>query len=178
MDALLLHDRHRVSRLISMPLRLLPLGLILTRALRALSRSRPEVFERLGPHARNRFIVTPDELGVSFAVRPEGSRAQVQVVRRGTPGDVEISGPLLDLIGIVDGQADGDALFFQGRLKITGSTEATLALRNAIESADLEPADLLGIPEPLAGAANRSLRAAIATLRSLENLPDVREARR
>lgn len=178
MDAPLHHDRHRISRLMSRPLRISPLGLILTRALRTLARRRPEVFERLGPHARRRFVVTPNELGISFAVVPDGARSHVGIERRGASGDVEISGPLLDLIGVVDGETDGDALFFQGRLKITGSTEATLALRNAIESADLAPSDLLGLAGPVADGANRSLRAAIAALRSLENRPDLQEARR
>ena len=53
--------------------------------------------------------------------------------------DARIAAPLIVLLGMIDGTYDGDALFFSRDLVIEGDTEAVLALRNAIENAELAP---------------------------------------
>ena len=61
------------------------------------------------------------------------------------------------LLGIVDGTFDGDALFFRRTISITGRTEAIVALRNAIEDAELQPSDLLGLKGMAASIANTAI---------------------
>ncbi len=39
---------------------------------------------------------------------------------------------------MLHGTEDGDALFFSGRLEISGDTAAVLALRNALDDAELD----------------------------------------
>ena len=51
---------------------------------------------------------------------------------------VRIAGPLLGLIGLIDGTYDGDALFFSRDLVVEGDVEAVLALRNAIDDAGID----------------------------------------
>ncbi len=65
---------------------------------------------------------------------------------------------MLVLIGLLDGTYDGDALFFTRDLVIEGDTAAVLALRNAIEDANLDPARILGVPETVAPYVDSGLR--------------------
>lgn len=125
----------------------LPLGPFLTLSLRSLARRRPQVFERLGEHRRARYLIDPTDLPFAFCVVPDGTAATVRVVFRNaeTPSDVAIRGPILVLLGVLEGALDGDALFFHRAISVTGKTEAVVALRNAIEDAELRPSDLLGL---------------------------------
>jgi predicted lipid carrier protein YhbT len=134
------------ARRILPPFAGLPLGPFLTLSLRALAR-RPQIFERLGEHRHARYLIDPTDLPFAFCVMPDGASAVVRVVFRSaeTPSDVVIRGPLLALLGIIEGTLDGDALFFHRAISVTGKTEAVVALRNAIEDAELRPSDLLGL---------------------------------
>ena len=50
--------------------------------------------------------------------------------------DARIAGRFLDLVGLIDGGEDGDALFFSRDLDVTGNTEAVVCLRNALDDVD------------------------------------------
>lgn len=151
------------------PIAALPAGVGLTLALRSLARRRPRLFDRLGEHRTERYLIDPVDLAFAFEVVPDGERASVRVVGSGTAPDagVVIRGPLLALLGLLDGSLDGDALFFNRVISIGGRTEAVLALRNAIEDAELAPADLLGLRGPLARLANERIPAGIELARRL-----------
>lgn len=141
------------------PLAAFPAGPLLTGALRALARRKPGLFDRLGEYAKERFFIDPTDLGFAFTVVPDGDRSFVSVVGKkdaaGAP--VVVRGPILMLLGLLDGTMDGDALFFRRIVTISGRTEAVLALRNTIEDAELKPADLLGLTGAIAGLADRSI---------------------
>lgn len=124
-----------------------PFGPALTWSLRALARRRPGLFDRLGAFAGERYFIDPADLAFAFVVVPDGERASVRVTGKDGGGDcgVTIRGPILSLLALLDGSQDGDALFFNRVIAISGRTEAVLALRNAIEDAELTPADLIGI---------------------------------
>ncbi|MFC5384543.1 SCP2 domain-containing protein [Aquamicrobium segne] len=124
-----------------------PLGPLLTQALRSLARRRPETFERLGEFSKARFLIDPSDLPFAFHVVPDGQAALVRTADRQSTADfdVTIRGPILLLLGILDGSLDGDALFFHRAITVSGRTEAVVALRNAIEDAELRPSDLLGL---------------------------------
>lgn len=125
----------------------LPLGPALTRSLRALARRRPGLFDRLGVFASERYFIDPEDLAFAFIVVPDGERASVRTTGKDGGGDcaVTIRGPILSLLALLDGSEDGDALFFNRVIVISGRTEAVLALRNAIEDAELTPSDLIGL---------------------------------
>ena len=137
----------------------LPLGPALTLSLRALARRRPGLFDRLGDFSRERFFIDPVDLGFAFVVVPDGTRATVKATAKDAADGcgVVIRGPILSLLALLDGTQDGDALFFNRVISISGRTEAVLALRNAIEDAELTPADLIG----LSGMAGRLADAGI-----------------
>lgn len=147
----------------------MPLGPLLTLSLRSLARRRPGLFDRLGEHRSERYFIDPVDLAFAFIVVPEGERSVVRVVSKGdaATAGVRVRGPLLMLLGLLDGTQDGDALFFNRTISIGGRTEAVLALRNAIEDAELRPADLLGLSGPLAALANAGAAGGIAVAREL-----------
>jgi predicted lipid carrier protein YhbT len=92
-------------------------------------------------------------------VIPDGASSVVRVTTgsASAASDVVVRGPILALVGLLDGTFDGDALFFHRTLSISGRTEAVVALRNAIENAELRPSDFLG----LAGQAGRAADEAV-----------------
>jgi predicted lipid carrier protein YhbT len=64
--------------------------------------------------------------------------------------DARICANLFQLLRMIDGQADGDAMFFARSLIVSGDTEAVVSLRNAIDDIDgslaASVADLFGPP--------------------------------
>jgi predicted lipid carrier protein YhbT len=111
----------------------------------------PDLFERLGTHAAGSFAFAPHELPFVFVVRPQ---AGLDVLRKGAPpqADVTLRGPFLTLLTLLEGGADGDALFFARKIEISGDTEAILALRNALDDNAIDlPRDLSPLAGPLAG---------------------------
>ena len=144
-----------------------PLEMVLSRALRSLASRRPELFERLGVHSRCVFVVRPTDLDFAFSVVPHRWQGRVSLVRPETRGDVHIEGPLLSLIGLLDGSLDGDALFFNRVISVTGRTDALLALRNAIEEAELRPSDLLGVGGRAGTFADTTILRAIEALQRM-----------
>ena len=142
------------------PLPLLPLQPLLAVLLHRIERRHPGIFERLGDHAGKRFGIRPTDLPFAFVLEPKPLRPRISAVRY-LPGrlDACVSGTLAALVGLVEGAFDGDALFFSRDLRIEGDIEAVLALRNAIDDAQIdlvgEALDGLG---PLKAPAERILR--------------------
>jgi predicted lipid carrier protein YhbT len=151
----------------------MPLGPVLTLSLRRLARHRPRLFDRLGEHRSARYFIDPIDLAFAFTIVPDGERSVVHVVRKTDTetSRVVIRGPLLMLLGLLDGTLDGDALFFNRVISVSGSTEALLALRNTIEDAELLPADLLGLRGSLARAANAGILGGLDLARRLAASP-------
>ena len=145
----------------------LPLGPLLTFSLRSLARRRPGLFDRLGEHASARYLIDPTDLPFAFHVVPDGTASRVRVTGKSgdTACDVTIRGPILMLLGILDGTLDGDALFFHRTVSVSGRTEAVLALRNAIEDAELRPSDLLGLRGMLARFADAGVLGGLSAVR-------------
>ena len=146
------------------PLPLLPLQTVLSIVLLNICRKHPRIFDRLGEHARKRFGIKPTDLPFAFLLEPAPSRPRLSVVRE-LPDDVDarISSPLAGLFGLVEGSLDGDALLFSRDLVVEGDVEAVLALRNAIDDAQLDPvAEIAGIFGPLAEPMKRTLQIARA----------------
>jgi predicted lipid carrier protein YhbT len=146
-----------------------PLGPLLTQALRSLARRRPETFERLGEFGKARFLIDPTDLPFAFHVVPDGHAALVRATGKSgpSPSDVVIRGPILLLLGILDGTLDGDALFFHRAISVSGRTEAVVALRNAIEDAELRPSDLLGLKGAVARFADSGILGGLSLVRQI-----------
>lgn len=140
----------------------LPLPLVqalLTPIATRIARSYPDVFARMGAHARKSFLIDPIDLPIVFRMIPDTSAPTLTVhARHLCPvHDGAIRGRFLHLLDMVDGSLDGDALFFNRDLVVTGDVEAVVTLRNALDDFDgdivREFLRALGPLAPLAGIA-------------------------
>ena len=117
---------------------LLPLSLSLTAYSKRATKKHPGLLRRLREYDHARFILDPTDLPFVICLEPKGGTPRVTVIRGSAVGDARIAGPLAALLGLVHGAFDGDALFFSRDLVIEGDTAAALALRNAIDDAELD----------------------------------------
>ena len=99
------------------------------------ARDRPELFARLGVHARKQFLIDPIDLPFVLILSPDNNRPTLRAYRRYEKPvhDAGIAGKFFNLLDMIDGTQDGDALFFTRDLRVTGDTEAVVALRNALD---------------------------------------------
>lgn len=143
------------------PLPLFPLQIILGQMVKGIAQRRPELFDRLGPHVNSTYLIEVRELPFVLLLKPNPSSPGLSAHRRSDQiaNDAVISGTFTDLLNVLDGRGDSDALFFSGKIKISGNTEAAVCLRYAID--DLEGSvveDLLSMGGPLLGPAHLVLR--------------------
>ena len=140
-------------RPLTAPLRLAPLapmGLALTAIARRLIARHPSLIVRLGGYADARFAIDPTDLPLTLLMHPHPTHTRITLHRTPPEAEARIAGPLAALLGLVHGAYDGDALFFSRDLVIEGDTSAALALRNAIDDAELDlGAEVAGIAGPL-----------------------------
>jgi predicted lipid carrier protein YhbT len=153
----------RLGAALLAPLPLFPLSLMLGRLARAMAARHPGLFGRLGAHAGKRFLIDPTDLPMAFLLEPAPEAPRIRSVRRGegTGWDCRIAGPLAALLGLVHGTCDGDALFFSREIVMEGDTEAALALRNALDDAELDLcAEAFATLGPVGHVAGQALRPA------------------
>ncbi|NRP12638.1 hypothetical protein XMM379_001211 [Aliiroseovarius sp. xm-m-379] len=117
---------------------LMPLSFSLTAYARKIAVQHPGLFRRLGEHDHTPFVLDPTDLPFVIELQPGGGKPKIRVVRGTGRGEARIAGPLAALLGLVHGAYDGDALFFSRDLVIEGDTSAALALRNAVDDAELD----------------------------------------
>ncbi|MDP2087449.1 MAG: SCP2 sterol-binding domain-containing protein [Gemmobacter sp.] len=130
-----------------------PVSLALTALARQLMRRHPGLHRRLGVHARRRFLLDLTDLPFLLLLEPGGAAPKVTACPRRRPPahDTRIAGLTAAFLGMMHGSLDGDALFFSRDLVIEGDTAAGLALRNAIDDAELDLTVELGVlARPLA----------------------------
>lgn len=156
-------DLPRCPRLIARALRPLPpqpLGLALSALSRRLSARHAGLLRRMGDYAEHAVLIDPTD--VPFVLRLEPAAGpRLTAHRRGDApaAAARIAGPLSALTGMMHGRYDGDALFFSRDLVIEGDTEVVLALRNALDDAELDLATELAA---LAGPLGAAVRGAVA----------------
>ncbi|MCC7260876.1 MAG: SCP2 sterol-binding domain-containing protein, partial [Alphaproteobacteria bacterium] len=117
--------------------------------LRRMHRQHPGVAARLVSIAGTSFLISAAEMpyAVRLEVAPDG-RLCIPSHDISPEADVRVYGTVDGLFGMLEGERDGDALFFSRELKVEGDTEALLTLRNALDSEALHLAELL-VPAPL-----------------------------
>jgi len=142
------------------PLPLLPLQLVLGRVVTRLAHRRPGIFARLGGHAGKIYLIDATDLPFVFRLRPQAGRPTLEVCRRerAGPWQARIAGSLAALLGMIHGSLDGDALFFSRDLHVEGDIEAVLALRNALDDAEI---DLLSEAAAALGPAGPAVEGAL-----------------
>jgi predicted lipid carrier protein YhbT len=153
---------------------LLPLEIVSRRLLANAMAARPSFAARLGEHGGRTFAIDPLDCPFVFLITPGGEGVHVRLVRDLSESayDARIAAPLIVLCGMIDGTYDGDALFFSRDLTIQGDTGAVLALRNAIENAELDPSSVLGLPKAVHRPFNRATEFLFGQLRRALDAPE------
>lgn len=107
------------------------------------------LLDRLGPHSEATIFIDPTDLPIGFRLCPAAANIIGVVTRPCWDWQARIAGPLAALLAMVHGESDGDALFFSRTIFIEGDTEAVLALRNALDDAELDfAAEIAGLCGP------------------------------
>ncbi len=149
-------------------------------AARIIQGRHPEVLERLAELGDILFVVDPVDLPFVFLLSLDGKTLGLEAVNdvSAVEATATIRAPLLKLIGLLEGRIDGDALFFSRELVIEGQTEAVVALRNAVDDAEIDlVADILSRLGPLASPARHLVQGAVAVLaHAAKDLETVRAA--
>lgn len=133
----------------------------LTFALGVMRRRHPDLFDRLSSLTDPTYLINPVDLPLVFMLSLDPDHPRLVALRhsRGVKTAASISGPLSALIDLLQGRVDGDALFFSRELVVEGDIGAIVALRNAVESVEIDLAnDLLSVLGPLAGPAEQAIR--------------------
>lgn len=138
------------SLLLGWPLGFLPttpVGWLVQRITDGVMRRHPEIGDRLSDFTGKRLLLDPSDLPLAFVLELTGDAPRVEVVTQdhdpASPVHATVRGSLADLVSVVEGRVDGDALFFSRRLCITGEVALVVAIRNAMDGAAIELTDLL-----------------------------------
>jgi predicted lipid carrier protein YhbT len=166
------HLPSAVGRLLGL-LPALPLELICSQLAADAAAARPTFAARLGHYAGATFAIDPVDCPFVFLITLRQGAPAFRIVRglERTHYAARIAAPLMVLLGMLDGTYDGDALFFSRDLVIEGDTEAVLALRNALDDAEFDPATVAGVPAPLKAAFNGGAGALLDRLRRALDAP-------
>jgi O2-independent ubiquinone biosynthesis accessory factor UbiT len=135
-------------------------------ALDAMVGRHPAVFRRLAGLAGRRLLVVVHELPFAFELDPGRPALRATPPHEAVAATIRASLP--DLFALLEGRLDADAAFFERALVVEGDLELVLAIRNAVEDADIDLVrDLAGAFGPLAPLAERAARDAVALQRGL-----------
>lgn len=118
----------------------------------------PHLFERLSDLGAPVFVIDPVDLPLVFVLTADAAQPRVVALRdaTGTEAAATVRGGALALLELLEGRIDGDTLFFSRALEIDGDTSAVVALRNALDGAEIDLlADFTSAFGPLAGALRR-----------------------
>lgn len=122
----------------------------------------------MGSHAESAICLDVREL--PFLLKMEPSRQSLSAhPRMSQPrADATIRGKVKTFLAMLHGKVDGDALFFSNEIEIEGDTGVVLALRNALDDAEL---DLAEEAASMAGPAGIIVRYALVFLSHRSGLP-------
>jgi predicted lipid carrier protein YhbT len=113
---------------------------VLDALLQIVLRGHPDCLNRMGEWGDARVLIDPIDLPFAMLLRPKPASPSLQAVDKHAKvnTDAIVRGPLETLIDLAEGRVDGDTLFFSRELIVEGDTEVVLALRNAIDAAQID----------------------------------------
>ncbi len=147
---------------------------VLDRVLRTLAQRHSRAFEAMAGMPQSRVLIDPIDQPVAFLLSL-GPQPSLRIARRGAGAEgaipnATIRGPLINLMDLLEGRIDGDALFFRRTLSIEGDTALVVGLRNALDGEDIDlVADLAGVAGPFHRAIPRLRHEATRLIGALES---------
>jgi len=152
---------HNLPKILLAPVPLFLYQPFLDKVITHVIRNNSSVFNRLGSCINKTLIIEPTNLPFVLVLKPNPAHPSLHARRSksGLTYDALISGTFLNLLRLVDGQLDGDSLFFTRDLVIRGDTEAIVSLRNALDNMEHSLADeIAGLLGPIGKIGMRALR--------------------
>ncbi|MBK1637895.1 hypothetical protein CKO24_02355 [Rhodothalassium salexigens DSM 2132] len=158
--------------LLARPLPRRPLERLLQGLADRLVERHPEMLDRVADAGSARLYLRASDLPWHALIAIESDRAEVWLLDE-APGESEwdaaIEGPLARLLATAGGTDDGDALFFSREIRVTGNSDLAVALRNALDGAEIDFVDeLSGMFGPASGLATRGIGALVDAYRAAE----------
>lgn len=145
-----------------------PLQAALQRLADRLSARYPDVLERIGDVGRARLLLVASDLPWRALVTLDGQGAEITLDRQGDgpapAAEAVVTGAFERLLACAQGGGDGDAMFFAREIEVTGNTDVLVALRNALDGAEI---DLAGELAALAGPLHRPVASGMARASAL-----------
>lgn len=139
----LLPEFHRYLPNLLAPVPLALVQPVLGHIARHVARAHPALFARLGPHKTKRFLIDPTDFPFVLVLIPDAGQPYLKAYRRSAnpPHDAKIAGTFFNLLDMIAGSLDGDALFFNRGLQVSGDVEAVVSLRNALDDSEVSTLD-------------------------------------
>jgi O2-independent ubiquinone biosynthesis accessory factor UbiT len=164
------HQSIGIPVLLTAPMHVLPLwpvSMALSQLARNLLRTHPQILTRIDKYQTYKFAL--DITDLPFILHLDPAQAELRAFRRSAARDADarIAGTLAAFLAMLHGVEDGDSLYFSGALQIEGDTSAVLALRNALDDAELDLSCEIARALPLLAP---PLRLALAPLERLTGL--------
>ena len=145
-----------------------PLQAALQRLADRLSARYPDVLERIGDVGRARLLLVASDLPWRALVTLDGQGAEITLDRQGDgpapAAEAVVTGAFERLLACAQGGGDGDAMFVAREIEVTGNTDVLVALRNALDGAEI---DLAGELAALAGPLHRPVAGGMARASAL-----------
>lgn len=159
-----------------------PLNALLQRLADRLSARHPEILDRVADVGSARLLLVATDLPwrALITLCADGG-AEVIVTRRNSGPEPEaeatVTGPVDRLIACAQGGGDGDAMFFAREIEVSGNTDVLVALRNALDGAELEiVSELAALAGPLRSPVAAAMtRAAVLYARASADLDAFKE---
>jgi predicted lipid carrier protein YhbT len=134
------------------------LGRATSLLLKRMCRANPRLLKNLTAEKPSVVLIEPTDLPHRFVLRFGGAPPALQVVQsRPENVDAGVKGPLAALIAMLEGRLDGDALFFNRTIIVTGDSEKIVTLRNLV---DREGLDVMAVATGTFGPFERLVRTA------------------
>lgn len=150
------------------PLPVAPASLLLSRLMRGMAARHPAILRRLGEHAQARILLDVTDAPLLLLMQPARQRITAHRRRRPPQAEAVIRGRLSAFLAMLHGAEDGDALFFSGELEISGDTSAVLALRNALDDAELDLTEEMAAQTGPAGPVLRRAAGLVSRISGLQ----------
>jgi len=117
----------------------------------------PKLFSNLAKLPEATVFLTPSDLPHRFALQM-GPKVDFTLVPIDAAPSAEIKASLADMVAMLEGREDGDALFFSRGIQVTGDTAVIVALRNTLDREEIDLYDeILSVCGPFAQPARLAL---------------------
>lgn len=158
------------SLIAGLPIKFLPTSIIepiIDKIFKNIIKKHPNLFDRLKEYEDALFIIEPKDLDIKFLLYPSSKNPYLRISKdENTECRARIKGNIDKLIELLQGNTDGDALFFSRDISIEGDTEAVVALRNAIDSNEI---DILSDILPKSKNLQKPIRSMIDGIKLIHN---------